>query len=48
MLEHILRLDPEVYFEKAGDEDSKKLGVITIPSFYNDLSRDVKKFDLPF
>ncbi len=33
----------EVYFEKAGDEDSKKLGVITIPSFYNDLSRDVKK-----
>jgi len=32
----------EVYFEKAGDENSKKLGVITIPSFYNHLSRDVK------
>ncbi len=33
----------EVYFEKEGDENSKKLGVITIPSFYNNLSRDVKK-----
>ncbi|GHE90786.1 carboxy terminal-processing peptidase [Thalassotalea profundi] len=33
----------EVYFEKEGDETSKKLGVITIPSFYNNLSRDVKK-----
>ncbi|WDD96993.1 carboxy terminal-processing peptidase [Thalassomonas actiniarum] len=33
----------EVYYEKAGDVDSKKLGVITIPSFYNNLSRDVKK-----
>lgn len=33
----------EVYFEKASDEKSKKLGVITIPSFYNNLSRDVKK-----
>lgn len=32
----------EVYFEKSGDENSKKLGVITIPSFYNNLSRDVK------
>lgn len=32
----------EVYFEKDGDENSKKLGVITIPSFYNNLSRDVK------
>jgi len=32
----------EVYFEKDGDENSKKLGVITIPSFYNHLSRDVK------
>ncbi|ARD46195.1 carboxy terminal-processing peptidase [Colwellia sp. PAMC 21821] len=32
----------EVYFEKEGDENSKKLGVITIPSFYNHLSRDVK------
>lgn len=33
----------EVYYEKADDETSKKLGVITIPSFYNHLSRDVKK-----
>ncbi|WP_281557116.1 carboxy terminal-processing peptidase [Thalassomonas sp. RHCl1] len=33
----------EVYYEKAGDVNSKKLGVITIPSFYNNLSRDVKK-----
>ncbi len=33
----------EIYFEKAGDENSKKLGVINIPSFYNNLSRDVKK-----
>jgi carboxyl-terminal processing protease len=33
----------EVYFENEGALDSKKLGVITIPSFYNDLSRDVKK-----
>lgn len=37
----------EVYFEGAGigDENAqgKKLGVITIPSFYNNLSRDVKK-----
>jgi carboxyl-terminal processing protease len=32
----------EVYFEKEGDENNKKLGVITIPSFYNHLSRDVK------
>ncbi|MFT6918743.1 MAG: carboxyl-terminal processing protease [Cognaticolwellia sp.] len=32
----------EVYFEKEGDENTKKLGVITIPSFYNHLSRDVK------
>lgn len=32
----------EVYFEKVGDENTKKLGVITIPSFYNNLSRDVK------
>ncbi len=32
----------DVYFEKEGDENSKKLGVITIPSFYNNLSRDVK------
>jgi len=33
----------EVYYEIKGDEKSKKLGVITIPSFYNNLSRDVKK-----
>lgn len=33
----------EVIFEKPGDETSKKLGVINIPSFYNNLSRDVKK-----
>jgi len=33
----------EVYMETKGDETSKKLGVITIPSFYNHLSRDVKK-----
>ncbi|MBL4823192.1 MAG: carboxy terminal-processing peptidase [Colwellia sp.] len=37
----------EVYFEGVGlgDKNSqgKKLGVITIPSFYNNLSRDVKK-----
>ena len=32
----------EVYSEKEGDENTKKLGVITIPSFYNNLSRDVK------
>ena len=33
----------EVYYETPGDENSKKLGVIDIPSFYNNLSRDVKK-----
>ncbi|MDO6446041.1 carboxy terminal-processing peptidase [Colwellia sp. 1_MG-2023] len=33
----------EVFYEKPGDESSKKLGVINIPSFYNNLSRDVKK-----
>ncbi|WP_448548717.1 carboxy terminal-processing peptidase [Thalassotalea fusca] len=33
----------EIYYEKPGDEQSKKLGVIKIPSFYNNLSRDVKK-----
>ena len=42
----------EIYFEGAGTEAAglddksslgKKLGIITIPSFYNDLSRDVKK-----
>ncbi|MBL4764563.1 MAG: carboxy terminal-processing peptidase [Colwellia sp.] len=37
----------EVYFEGVGlgdkNSQAKKLGVITIPSFYNNLSRDVKK-----
>lgn len=37
----------EVYYEGAGLDDKnsqgKKLGIITIPSFYNNLSRDVKK-----
>lgn len=33
----------EVYFESEIDKNGKKLGVITIPSFYNNLSRDVKK-----
>ncbi|PCI53815.1 MAG: carboxy terminal-processing peptidase [Gammaproteobacteria bacterium] len=37
----------EVYFEGVGIGDKtsqgKKLGIITIPSFYNNLSRDVKK-----
>lgn len=33
----------EVYLENPNDADSKKLGVITIPSFYNNLSKDVKK-----
>ncbi len=32
----------EVYYENEADENAKKLGVITIPSFYNNLSRDVK------
>jgi carboxyl-terminal processing protease len=32
----------EVYIEKDALDNSKKLGVITIPSFYNNLSRDVK------
>lgn len=32
----------EIYLEHEGQPDSKKLGVITIPSFYNNLSRDVK------
>jgi carboxyl-terminal processing protease len=31
----------EVYFESPETPESKKLGVITIPSFYNNLSRDV-------
>ncbi|SET11487.1 carboxy terminal-processing peptidase [Thalassotalea agarivorans] len=33
----------EIYYQVPGDETSKKLGVITIPSFYNNLSNDVKK-----
>jgi carboxyl-terminal processing protease len=33
----------EVYPENSALPDSKKLGVITIPSFYNNLSKDVKK-----
>ncbi len=33
----------EVYLENPNDANSKKLGVITIPSFYNNLSKDVKK-----
>ncbi|RHW77190.1 carboxy terminal-processing peptidase [Colwellia sp. RSH04] len=32
----------EVYQENPEQANSKKLGVITIPSFYNNLSRDVK------
>lgn len=32
----------EVYYEVDGDKTSKKLGIINIPSFYNNLSRDVK------
>jgi carboxyl-terminal processing protease len=30
-----------IYFQNENDEHSKKLGVITIPSFYNKLSNDV-------
>lgn len=34
----------EVYYENEdADTQGKKLGIITIPSFYNHLSRDVKK-----
>ncbi|REL29715.1 carboxy terminal-processing peptidase [Thalassotalea euphylliae] len=33
----------EVYYEHDLEQSGKKLGVITIPSFYNNLSRDVKK-----
>ena len=29
-------------YDKKFDENSRKLGIITIPSFYNNLSRDVK------
>ncbi len=33
----------DVYYENELEQSGKKLGVITIPSFYNNLSRDVKK-----
>ena len=33
----------EVYYENEADKSGKKIGVIDIPSFYNDLSKDVKK-----
>lgn len=33
----------EIYLEKTSDGQQRKLGVIDIPSFYNNLSRDVKK-----
>ena len=33
----------EVYFKENNTDAKEKLGVITIPSFYNNLSRDVKK-----
>ena len=33
----------EVYTDPDAKDNAKKLGVITIPSFYNNLSRDVKK-----
>ena len=33
----------EVYYENSVEQTGKKLGVIQIPSFYNNLSRDVKK-----
>jgi carboxyl-terminal processing protease len=33
----------EVYYDNLDENSAKKLGVITIPSFYNNLSRDVKK-----
>ncbi len=33
----------KVYLENPKSKDSKKIGVITIPSFYNNLSKDVKK-----
>jgi len=33
----------EVYIDKSDKKHSRKLGVITIPSFYNHLSVDVKK-----
>ncbi|MFD2166569.1 carboxy terminal-processing peptidase [Thalassotalea euphylliae] len=32
----------DVYYENSLEQTGKKLGVITIPSFYNNLSRDVK------
>ncbi|MEI6893084.1 MAG: carboxy terminal-processing peptidase [Colwellia sp.] len=33
----------EVYLQNPNDLGSKKIGIITIPSFYNNLSNDVKK-----
>ncbi len=33
----------EIYYQNNDVDSGKKLGVITIPSFYNHLSRDVKK-----
>ena len=33
----------EIYYENEADKSGKKIGVIDIPSFYNDLSKDVKK-----
>ncbi len=36
----------EIYLEKTSDGQQRKLGVIDIPSFYNNLSRDVKRKSL--
>jgi carboxyl-terminal processing protease len=33
----------EIYIDKSDSKQHRKLGVITIPSFYNNLSSDVKK-----
>lgn len=33
----------EIYTEKVDGDNARKLGVITIPSFYNNLTNDVKK-----
>ncbi|WP_019029069.1 carboxy terminal-processing peptidase [Colwellia piezophila] len=48
MVRDIIKLEDraaksEVFLENPDDADSKKLGIITIPSFYNHLSKDVKK-----
>lgn len=32
----------EVFYEKVDDKNSRKIGIIDIPSFYNNLSKDVK------